>query len=203
MKKIGIIILAAGESKRMGQPKQLLDIDGESLLRRTAKVALATGLEPVVMVVGANKPQIIPEIADLPLTIIDNSMWRTGMASSVKMGMAALWMNNKNIDAVLMLVCDQPFLTVGILNKIIAQYQAQSPKIVACQYAGQVGVPALFDRTMFDTLLSLTGDKGAKPVLMSHLEDTHLVDFENGIVDLDTIEDYEKSKKRGNTSAFG
>jgi molybdenum cofactor cytidylyltransferase len=196
MKKIGIIILAAGESKRMGQPKQLLDIDGESLLRRTAKVALATGLEPVVLVVGANKPQIVPEIADLPLTIIDNAMWRTGMASSVKMGMAAIWLNNKNTDAVLVLVCDQPFLTVETLNQIIAQYQAQSPKIVACHYAGQVGVPALFDRTMFEELLNLTGDKGAKPILMSHLEDTHLIDFEAGIIDLDTLEDYRNLKTK-------
>jgi molybdenum cofactor cytidylyltransferase len=130
------------------------------------------------------------------LTIIDNSMWLTGMASSVKMGMAAVWMNNKNVDAVLLLVCDQPFLTVEVLNRIIDQYQAQSPKIVACQYAGQVGVPALFDRTMFDALLTLTGDKGAKPVLMSHLEDTHLVDFEDGIIDLDTIADYERLRAK-------
>jgi molybdenum cofactor cytidylyltransferase len=194
MKKIGLIILAAGESKRMGSPKQLLNINGTSLLRRTAKVALATGLQPVVLVVGANKPQIVPEIADLPLTIIDNSMWLTGMASSVKMGMAALWMNNKNIDAVLILVCDQPFLTVEVLTQLIDQYQAKNPKIVACQYANQVGVPAIFDRAMFDELLSLTGDKGAKPVLMSHLEDTHLIDFEAGIIDLDTIEDYENWK---------
>ncbi len=192
MKKIGIVILAAGESKRMGQPKQLLDIGGTSLLRHTAKIALATGLEPVVLVVGANKPQVVPDIADLPLTIIDNSMWRTGMASSVKMGMAAMWMNNKNIDAVLMLVCDQPFLTVEVLNQIIDQYQTKSPKIVACRYDSQIGIPALFDRTMFEDLLNLTGDKGAKPVLMNHLENTHLIDFQDGIVDLDTMEEYRR-----------
>jgi molybdenum cofactor cytidylyltransferase len=196
MKKIGIIILAAGESKRMGTPKQLLDISGISLLRRTVSVALATDLDPVVLVVGANKPQIVPEIADLRLTIIDNSMWRTGMASSVKMGMAALWMNNKNIDAVLMLVCDQPFLTVEVLNRLIAQYQQKKPPIVACQYAGQVGVPAVFDRTIFEELLNLTGDKGAKPILMNHLDEVHLIDFEDGIIDLDTPEDYEKLKSK-------
>ncbi|WP_428661573.1 nucleotidyltransferase family protein [Runella sp.] len=195
MNKIGIILLAAGESKRMGSPKQLLDIDGKSLLRRTAEVALATECYPVVMVIGANKARIAPEIINLPLTVIDNPMWPEGMSSSVKMGMAGLYMTYKDVDAVIMLVCDQPYISVSLLERMIEMYEAKKPLIVACKYGDQVGVPALFDRRLFDELLSLTGDKGAKPVIMNHLDETHLLTFEAGSVDLDTPEDYEAFQK--------
>lgn len=190
MKKIGIILLAAGESKRMGSPKQLLEIDGKSLLRRTAEVALATDCYPVVLVIGANKAQIAPEIINLPLTVIDNPMWPEGMSSSVKMGMAGLYMTYKDVDAVLILVCDQPYLSVSLLERMIKIYEEKQPPIVACKYGDQIGVPALFDRKIFDELLTLTGDKGAKPVVMNHLDEAYLVTFEAGSVDLDTPEDY-------------
>lgn len=195
MNNIGIILLAAGESKRMGSPKQLLDIDGKSLLRRTAEVALATDCYPVVMVIGANKTQIAPEIIDLPLTVIDNPMWHEGMSSSVKMGMAGLYMTYKDVEAVIMLVCDQPYLSVALLERMIEVYRAKKPPIVACKYGEEVGVPALFDRKLFDELLTLTGDKGAKPILMNHLDEAYPVTFEAGSVDLDTPEDYEAFQK--------
>lgn len=196
MSKIGIIILAAGESKRMGSPKQILNVEGKSLIRRTSQVALATGHAPVVLVLGANKPQIVPEIADLPLTIIDNPMWHQGLSASVKMGMAGLWMTDKNMDAVLILVCDQPYLNVELLNKMIEVYSTKKPNLVACRYGDEVGVPVLFDKSLFGELLNLTGDKGAKPVLMNHLDEAHIIDFELGEIDLDTPEDYQKYQKR-------
>ncbi|AEI51117.1 nucleotidyltransferase family protein [Runella slithyformis] len=195
MNNIGIILLAAGESKRMGSPKQLLDIDGKSLLRRTAEVALATDCYPVVMVIGANKAQIAPEIIDLPLTVIDNPMWHEGMSSSVKMGLAGLYMTYKDVDAVIMLVCDQPYLSVSLLERMIDVYRTKKPPIVACKYGEEVGVPALFDRKLFEELLTLSGDKGAKPIVMNHLDEAYLVTFEAGSVDLDTPEDYEAFQK--------
>jgi molybdenum cofactor cytidylyltransferase len=176
----------------MGSPKQLLDIEGKSLIRRTAEVALATDCYPVVLVIGANKAQIAPEIIDLPLTVIDNPMWHEGMSSSVKMGLAGLYMTYKDVEAVIMLVCDQPYLSVSLLQRMVEVYQAKKAPIVACKYGDQVGVPALFDRKIFEELLNLTGDKGAKPVLMNHLDETHLITFEAGIVDLDTPEEYKK-----------
>lgn len=191
MKKIGIIILAAGESKRMGLPKQLLNIGGKSLIRRTAEIALATQCYPVVLVIGANKPQIAPEIIDLPLTVIDNPMWHEGMSSSVKMGLAGMYMTYKEVEAVIILVCDQPYLSSSLLDRMIAIYNDKKPLIVACKYGNQVGVPALFNRSLFEELLSLKGDKGAKPVLMSHLDEAHLITFEAGSIDLDTLGDYE------------
>jgi molybdenum cofactor cytidylyltransferase len=190
LEKIGIIILAAGESKRMGFPKQLLNIEGVSLIRRTAEVALATDCYPVVLVIGAHKAQLAQEIIDLPLTVIDNQMWHEGMASSVKMGLAGLYMTYKDVEAVIMLVCDQPYISVSLLERMIEIYRTKKPPIVACKYEDQVGVPALFDRKLFEELLSLTGDKGAKPVLMNHLDEAYLLTFEAGSVDLDTPEDY-------------
>jgi molybdenum cofactor cytidylyltransferase len=196
LKKVGIIILAAGESKRMGSPKQLLQIEGKSLITRTAEVALATDCYPVVLVIGAHKPQIAPEIVRLPLTVIDNPTWHEGMASSVKMGLIGMYMTYKDIDAVLFLVCDQPHLSVALLEKILAEYQSKNAPIVACQYAGQVGVPVLFTRPYFEELLDLKGDKGAKSILMSHLDEAHLVHFEGGEIDLDTPDDYQKVSKK-------
>ncbi|HAK75319.1 MAG TPA: 4-diphosphocytidyl-2C-methyl-D-erythritol synthase [Runella sp.] len=191
MNKIGIIILAAGESKRMGSPKQLLQIEGKSLIHRTAEIALATDCYPVVMVIGANKPQIAPEIVDLPLTIIDNPMWHEGMSSSVKMGLAGVYMTYKEIEAVIILVCDQPYLSVSLLERMIEIYNTKKPRLIACRYGEQLGVPALFDRTLFEELLNLKGDKGAKPVLMNHLDEAHILQFEAGSIDLDTPDEYQ------------
>lgn len=191
MNKIGIIILAAGESKRMGSPKQLLQIEGKSLIHRTAEIALATDCYPVVMVIGANKSQIAPEIVDLPLTIIDNPMWHEGMSSSVKMGLAGVYMTYKEIEAVIILVCDQPYLSVSLLERMIEIYTTKKPRLIACKYGEQLGVPALFDRTLFEELLNLKGDKGAKPVLMNHLDEAHILQFEAGSIDLDTPDEYQ------------
>lgn len=195
MNNIGIILLAAGESKRMGSPKQLLDIAGKSLLRRTAEVALATDCYPVVMVIGANKAPIAPEIIDLPLTVIDNPMWHEGMSTSVKMGMAGLYMTYKEVEAVLIMVCDQPYVSVSLLERMIEVYRTKKPPIVACKYGEEIGVPVLFDRKLFDELLTLSGDKGAKPIVMNHLDEAYLVTFEAGSIDLDTPEDYEAFQK--------
>ncbi|AYQ32148.1 NTP transferase domain-containing protein [Runella sp. SP2] len=191
MNKIGIIILAAGESKRMGSPKQLLQIEGKSLIHRTAEIALATDCYPVVMVIGANKPQIAPEIVDLPLTVIDNPMWHEGMSSSVKMGLAGVYMTYKEIEAVIILVCDQPYLSVSLLERMVEIYNTKKPRLIACKYGEQLGVPTLFDRTLFEELLNLKGDKGAKPVLMNHLDEAHILQFEAGSIDLDTPDEYQ------------
>lgn len=183
--------MAAGESARMGSPKQLLKVQGLSLVRRVCQVALQTPCRPVVLVLGANKAAIAPEVADLPLVFIDNPQWHTGMASSVKMGMAATYLTDKTLDAVLILVCDQPYLSVGVVEQILDTYQRTDKGIVACRYAGQVGVPVVFERKYFESLIMLQGDEGARKLLRNHLDDIELVDFEAGQYDLDTPGDYE------------
>jgi molybdenum cofactor cytidylyltransferase len=191
--KIGVIVLAAGASQRMGRPKQSLVLeDGRSLLQTTVETALATTLRPVVVVVGANKGEVVPELKGQPVTIIDNSFWEEGMASSVKMGLAGLYITDPKLDGVLILVCDQPYLTPELLDAMVAKYKDSGKKAVACRYQDQWGVPVLIGRELLTELMDLTGEQGAKPMLKKHKEDLAFVKFDKGIIDLDTPMDFEK-----------
>ncbi|GAB2788845.1 hypothetical protein GCM10027275_37210 [Rhabdobacter roseus] len=190
---IGIIILAAGASQRMGTPKQTLPIENEkSLLRHTAETALATACRPVVVVVGANKQVVVPELKGLPLTIVDNPKWQEGMASSVKMGLAATYMTERDLEAVLLLVCDQPFVTPGLLEQMLVTYRESGKKAVVCRYGEAWGVPALLGSALFGELTYLQGDQGAKAVLQKHKQEIAWVAFDQGAIDLDTPEDYRR-----------
>ena len=188
---IGIIVLAAGASQRMGQAKQTLEIEkGKSLLLKTVETALETTLRPVVVVVGANRAEVVPELAGLPVTIVDNAFWQEGLATSVKIGLAGLFMTEPKLDGVLMLVCDQPYLTSALLTQMVATYEETGKKAVACRYKKQWGVPVLIGRDLLAEFTQITGDHGAKPLLKKYLEEVAFVDFEKGIIDLDTPEDY-------------
>lgn len=191
---IGIVILAAGESKRMGAPKQLLDLGGKSLIRHTVEVALATDFRPVVVVLGANKAQVAPQLEELPVTIIENPKWQEGMSTSVKLGLVGLYMTEKNIDSALFLVCDQPHISTPLLKSMAKVQALTNKKIVACQYDNQLGVPVLFNRDIFTELLDLQGDKGARFLLRKFPDDTARVRFDLGSIDLDTPQDYETYK---------
>ena len=137
---IGIIILAAGASQRMGRPKQTLALNAEkSMLQFTVETALATKLRPVIVVVGANKAEVVPELAGYPVTIVDNAFWQEGMASSIRVGLAGLYMTEPKLDGVLMLVCDQPYLTTALLEQMVATFQELGKKAVACRYKKTVG----------------------------------------------------------------
>ncbi|WP_461049298.1 nucleotidyltransferase family protein [Spirosoma arcticum] len=189
--KIGTIILAAGDSSRMGgEPKQLLAYKGQSLMRRVTETALALQRGPVVVVLGANRDQIVPELAGLPVTLVDNPAWPTGQASSLKTGLAALYLTRKeDIDAVLVLHTDQPMVSVGLLIHMLDVWKDHGTGIVACRYDTQVSVPALFSRDYIAQLLQLEGDKGVKWVIVKHRSDCVEVPFEAGAIDLDSKRD--------------
>jgi molybdenum cofactor cytidylyltransferase len=188
--KIGTIILAAGDSSRMGgEPKQLLAYKGQSLMRRVTETALALQRGPVVVVLGANREQIVPELSGLPVTLVDNSSWPTGQASSLKTGLAALYLTNKDIDAVFVLHTDQPMVSVGLLIHMLEVGKEEGKGIVACRYDTQLSVPALFSRDYIAQLLQLEGDKGVKWVIVKHRDDCVEVPFEAGAIDLDSKRD--------------
>jgi len=190
--RIGTIILAAGGSTRMGgEPKQLLQYKGQSLVRRITETALALQAGPVVVVLGANRERIAAEVTGLPVTLIDNSVWQTGLASSLKSGLAALYLTHKNIDAVLVLLTDQPLVSIGLLTYMLETYLQSNKGIVACRYDDQLGVPALFSRNYIEQMLQLEGDKGAKWIIIKHKHDCVEVPFEAGAVDLDSKRDVE------------
>ncbi|WP_423281313.1 nucleotidyltransferase family protein, partial [Escherichia coli] len=114
------------------QPKQLLTYKGQTLIRRMTESALALQRGPVVVVLGANRDQIAPELTDLPITLVDNAAWETGQASSLKTGLAALYITNKDIEAVLILHVDQPLVSVGLLQHLLLVRKETGQGIVAC-----------------------------------------------------------------------
>ncbi len=191
----GIIILAAGASTRMGgNPKQLIVYQGQTLLKRTLLAAMALSESPenplpIVVVMGGNQEKIRPELTGLPVTTVHNPDWQTGMASSVRVGLSTLLNDAPETEAVLLLLTDQPHVSPDLLRQILALFNESGKGIVGCEYAGQVGVPALFSPRYFNELLNLTGDRGAKPVMMKHAYDCATILFAGGAVDLDTPED--------------
>ncbi|GAB2569236.1 nucleotidyltransferase family protein [Spirosoma areae] len=172
-----------------GEPKQLLMYKGQSLLRRITESALALQRGPVVVVLGANRDRIVPELTELPVTLVDNASWPTGQASSLKTGLAALYLTNKSIDAVLVLHTDQPMVSLGLLLHMLDVRRDGGKGIVACRYDTQLSVPALFDRSYINELLQLAGDKGVKWVVGRHRDDCSEVPFEAGAIDLDSKRD--------------
>ena len=188
---IGTIILAAGSSSRLGQPKQLLVHKGKTLVRRITDMALALQKGPVTVVLGANRHAVADELAGLPVTLIDNPRYEEGLSSSLKMGLAGLFVTQNKIDAVLVLLTDQPHVSPELLLHLIETFQDGDKGITACRYGidGPLGVPALFATKYVDELLGLTGDKGARWVIVKHRSDCAEVPFEQGLIDLDSPQD--------------
>jgi molybdenum cofactor cytidylyltransferase len=175
-----------------GEPKQLLIYKEQSLIRRITESAMALQRGPVAVVLGANRERIVPELKGLPVTLIDNPSWMTGQASSLKTGLAALYLTHKNIDAVLILHTDQPLVSLGLLLHMIEVQKEDGKGIVACRYGTQIGVPALFDREYIHELLQLEGDKGIQWVIVRHRADCSEVPFEAGAIDLNSKRDVEQ-----------
>ncbi|MBD2743906.1 nucleotidyltransferase family protein [Coleofasciculus sp. FACHB-1120] len=189
---VGLIILAAGASTRMGTPKQLLLYQGRSFLRHTAEIAIASLCQPIVVVLGANAEQIKPEVSELPIQIVENPQWAEGMSSSIRVGIEALDNLNQSLDAVAIALCDQPFISSQLLNQIVEAYQVTRRPIIASEYAGSLGVPALFSRALFPELMSLKTTEGAKQIIKKHSPEVFRIPFPGGAIDIDTPKDYQE-----------
>ncbi|GAB3958016.1 nucleotidyltransferase family protein [Spirosoma harenae] len=174
-----------------GEPKQLLVYKGQTLIRRITESALALQRGPVVVVLGANRALMVDELAGLPVTLIDNPGWATGQASSLKTGLAALYLTHKEIESVLVLHTDQPLVSLGLLLHMIEVQRESGNGIVACRYGTQIGVPAMFSRDYITELLQLDGDKGLQWVIVRHRNDCSEVPFEAGAIDLNSKRDVE------------
>lgn len=175
----------------MGTPKQLLPIQGRSLLRYLAEISIASLCDPVIVVLGASVQQTRAEIEDLPLQIIENQQWQAGMGTSISTGLAALLEREPALNAVLILVCDQPFVSTALIDRLVIAYQTKSYQIVATGYLDTVGVPALLSDRYFPQLLQLDSDKGARQIIQQHLHETYTIDFPEGEIDLDTPDQYQ------------
>lgn len=188
---IGIIILAAGASSRMGQSKQLLPLQGTTLLERIVTTAQALKASHTVVVLGANEKQHAAILKkNTNVQSIVNPAWQNGMGSSLKTGLQHLLSISRTTDAIIILVCDQPAVTTVYLEGIVGQYKTSGKAIIASFYSGSPGVPALFDKTIFPELLNMDDNHGAKKIIQKHEALTELIPFPEGSIDLDTPEDY-------------
>jgi len=189
---VGLIILAAGASTRMGTPKQLLDYQGSSLIRHITDSAIASVCQPIMIVLGAYAERIQPELNDLPIQVVKNHQWREGMSSSIQAGLKALLMENSNLEAIAIALCDQPFVFSHTLNRLVEAYHSTDKPIIASEYAGTLGVPVLFHSTLFPELLALKTTEGAKKLIHKHYPDVLKIPFAKGVIDIDTPKDYEQ-----------
>lgn len=190
MTNCAVIILAAGSSSRLGRPKQLLPYNGKSLLENAVDVANDSIAEPVIVVLGANAEKLEKEIIEKKVHIEENKEWQEGMASSVRCGITALMRIGPSVDAAIIMVCDQPFVSPELLNELINQQKNTGKPIVTSQYENAIGPPALFYKTIFPELLKLKGDGGARKIIEQRKDDVSTVSFIKGSIDIDTEADY-------------
>ncbi|HWZ60969.1 MAG TPA: nucleotidyltransferase family protein [Gemmatimonadaceae bacterium] len=186
---IGVVILAAGGSSRLGTPKQLLNIGGDTLLGRAARTALASGVDRVVVVLGAHADACRQALAGLPLDLVVHPQWAEGQASSIHAGLTRLQAIAP--AAAIIMLCDQPRISPPVIAALIDRYRVTGARVVSSRYASAaLGPPALFDKSVFDDLLALTGDAGAKRIIAANLAEA--ISFPDGDVDIDTEADLAK-----------
>ncbi|HZZ40188.1 MAG TPA: nucleotidyltransferase family protein [Acidobacteriaceae bacterium] len=183
------VVLAAGASTRLGKTKQLIRVGGETLLRRTARLALKAGCAPVTAVLGYEAERLRPEVEALGAAVAVNPQWREGMGASLRCGMEALCAREPRPDRVLLLVCDQPRLTVEHVRALLERHAGGGAAITASLYGGRPGVPAVFAEEVFPELLTSAGDRGAREVIRKDARRVQAVAWPDGEVDLDRPED--------------
>jgi molybdenum cofactor cytidylyltransferase len=191
--KLSILILAAGNSSRLGSPKQLIEFEGKTLIERTSEIALSVS-EEILIVLGGNAELILPIIERFENTIptVFNPNWQEGMGTSIRLGVEKL---EEKSDFILILLSDQPFISKVLLQNMLQTYANSQNPIIACVYNNTLGVPMLFDKSVFSELLKLSGDKGAKSFLHLYENKITTIEFPEGIIDIDTFEDVEKLKR--------
>ena len=178
------IVLAAGAATRFGGPKQLARIGGSTLVVRAARLALGTCPAGVVIVTGAHAPAVEAGVADLPVGIVRNLQWSSGMAGSIRCGLDAL----PDAAACLVLLCDQPEIDEADIGRLAQAWRATPDRVAAAQYAGTIGVPAIFPAASWPALRAIEGDHGAKGLLAS-LPAVTAVAMSHAALDVDTPAD--------------
>jgi molybdenum cofactor cytidylyltransferase len=190
------IVLAAGESSRLGRPKQLLEFRGKTLVRRAVDAAIEANCSPVIVVTGDTHAEVKNALAATNAILVQNSQWREGVGTSIRVGIQHMVENAFAVDAAVLLVCDQPFVDCDLLNDLIALHSETGKAIVASGYADTLGVPALFHASMFQELLRLDDDSGAKTIILSNRARVAEFSFPRGNMDVDTTQDFESIARK-------
>lgn len=170
--------------------KQTLRFRGKTLLRRAAETALQSNFHPTIVVLGANQEKLRKEIEDLPLQIAVNENWTVGLSSSIKTGLLIL--SEENLDAAIIMLCDQPLVTAEVLQNLRDAVAETGKPIAACSYENTVGVPALFAREIFGEFTDLRDDEGAKKIIKKDKQRVALIAAPEAAFDVDTLQDFEE-----------
>ncbi len=192
---LAIVILAAGNSSRLGQSKQLLKTNsGISLLNRTINIALESDLGQVFVVLGADFHQHRQSIIEKnKLTVIHNRHWEKGMGSSLKLALNQILKIQPTTDIIIIMVCDQPYLTSENLKNLKSVFKKSSKPIIVSKYQNDsYGVPVLFNLSEFQNLQQISDEAGALNYVKSNLEKTEYAYFHEGNLDIDTPDDMSK-----------
>lgn len=181
---LAILILAAGTSSRLGEPKQLLKVGEETLVQLTIKKALELSSN-VRVVLGHKSDEIIKEIIDFPISIIINSTYKEGMGNSISCGMFNFFESQK----VLIMLCDQPLIPLNHYKKLIEKSSENKNLIICSKYQNKLAVPSIFPKNYFNMLKELKGDKGARKFFEENPLDFVLLEDKYSM-DIDTKKDY-------------
>ncbi len=187
-----MLILAAGASKRMGKPKQLLSWGGSTLLGNAIDQATKSKATKVFVILGAQFEKIKKSITQSWVTILKNNDWEMGMGNSIACGVRQI--QTQGFDAVLIMLIDQPQVDTAFLNKLMTVFAKGQHRIVATSYHKGAGVPAIFDKSYFNQLTSLKGEKGGKQLIQEHLTEVISITPKTPFKDIDTLEAYELAK---------
>jgi molybdenum cofactor cytidylyltransferase len=180
------IVLAAGSSSRFGSTKQLAGIDGETLVSRAVRLAEGACGNRVVLVTGNDRARVAAACAPVAGFITVNTAFESGLSTSIRAGIEAV---AEVADAAMLTLADQPLVKVEHLLALVAAWRRTPGAIVASAYADTVGPPVVFPRDLFPALMSLDGDRGAKPVIDAHPEIVEVIRCESAAVDIDRPQD--------------
>jgi molybdenum cofactor cytidylyltransferase len=188
-RRTAIVILAAGGSRRMGQPKQLLPFRERTLLRHAVETAVESMCRPILVVIGAHAELVSLELQSLPVLIAYNPEWASGIGSSLRLAIQTLGAIDA-IEGVVITLSDQPLVTAVAVNRIVEAHYQTGKDIVASEYADTHGVPLFIGKRFFDEISALAGTEGAKRVIDRHLEEMTTVPLVEAAFDVDTPDEY-------------
>ncbi|GHB29315.1 4-diphosphocytidyl-2C-methyl-D-erythritol kinase [Mongoliitalea lutea] len=188
MNDFAAIILAAGASTRLGQPKQLLEYQGKMLLQHAIEVVSPVVGQRLLVVLGAHAAKILDVFQNYPFPYVINETWSDGMSTSLRLGLSAL-LKEDAIDGIFLLVSDQPFVDTDVITQLKNKHLSTNKKLIASAYSDTLGVPAFIHRDYFEELLSQQKDMGAKKLFFKYPEDVDTISFPKGAFDVDTAED--------------
>lgn len=193
--KVGVVILAAGSSSRLGQPKQLIKYKNKPLLQNIIDHSQVLSFKSKVLILGAHAEEIQKNINTGEFKVFINEEWKEGIASSIRKGVRCSLEITPDLEHILFELSDQPFVTNELILELMDTHIQQGKTITGCRYNNTIGVPAIFSKHLFQELCLLEGDSGAKVLIKKYADQVADISFDLGSVDVDHPEDYTKLQK--------